>query len=173
MGFEFALTASEPSPEHSVSYLTSSHCTPAHLISLCSTPCHAMSFYATPPHPIPPQPTPPSPTPAFSLAEPTPYARSVFFSDCFFCEGLEMTLISLLWKVPISCPLLKKSFRTRRKCLRLSVSEMYRALAQPNPCKGQKERLLDVDWGQQAQIWSLQPSSPSSPPARAQRVART
>ena len=76
--------------------------------------------------------------PAFLPAEPSSYARSVFFSDCFFCEGLEMTLISLLWKVPISCPLLKKSFRTRRKCLRLSASEMYSALAQPKPCQGQR-----------------------------------
>lgn len=77
-------------------------------------------------------------TPSFLPAEPSPYARSVFFSDCFFCEGLEMTLISLLWKVPISCPLLKKSFRTRRKCFRLSASEMYSALAQPKPCQGQR-----------------------------------
>lgn len=31
-------------------------------------------------------------------------SRSAFFMDCLFCDGLEMTLMSLLLNVPISCP---------------------------------------------------------------------
>jgi hypothetical protein len=33
------------------------------------------------------------------------HSRSAFLSDCFFLDGLEMTLIRLLWKTPISWPL--------------------------------------------------------------------
>ena len=32
------------------------------------------------------------------------HSQSAFFKDCFFLEGLEMTLMRLLWKTPMSCP---------------------------------------------------------------------
>lgn len=62
----------------------------------------------------------------------SPLSRSVFFSDCFFCEGLEITLMRRLWKVPSSWPPRSTSRSTSRKCFLLSASEMYRVLAQPN-----------------------------------------
>lgn len=89
--------------------------------------------------PLTPPPTPhvhPPPTLAAlgsnCTLPPHPLSRSVFFSDCFFCEGLEITLMRRLWKVPSSRPPRSTSRSTSRKCFLLSASEMYRVLAQPN-----------------------------------------
>lgn len=70
---------------------------------------------------------------------PHPISRSVFFSDCFFCEGLEITLMRRLWKVPSSRPPRSTSLSTSRKCFLLSASEMYRVLAQPNSYETQRD----------------------------------
>lgn len=57
------------------------------------------------------------------------HSQSAFLSDCFFLEGLEMTLMRLLRKTPMLA-LLPYSMRTdNMKCLRLSESEMYNVLA--------------------------------------------
>ena len=58
-------------------------------------------------------------------------SQSAFFMDCLFWEGLEITLIILLWKEPTSCPD-KKRRSNRRKCFLLSWSEMYRDLTLAN-----------------------------------------
>lgn len=76
------------------------------------------------------------PIPALPGAHAPPGSRSVFFSDCFFCEGFEMTLMRRLWKVPSSRPPLCTRRSTSRKCFLLSASEMYRVLAQPNSYGG-------------------------------------
>lgn len=53
-----------------------------------------------------------------------PRSQSVFFSDCFFCDGFEMTLMRRLWKVPSSRPPRSTSRSTSRKFFLLSASEM-------------------------------------------------
>lgn len=59
-------------------------------------------------------------------------SRSAFFKDCLFWDGLEITLIILLWKEPTSCLLPRKSRSSRQKCFLLSWSEMKSDLAQAN-----------------------------------------
>lgn len=89
----------------------------------------------TPPLPLTPPLHPPPNFTALDLNGTLPLhplSRSVFFSDCFFCEGLEITLMRRLWKVPSSRPPRSTSRSTNRKCFLLSASEMYRVLAQPN-----------------------------------------
>lgn len=56
-------------------------------------------------------------------------SQSAFFKDCFFLEGLEMTLILLLRKTPMLALFPYNIFTDSMKCFLLSESLMYRVLA--------------------------------------------
>ena len=57
------------------------------------------------------------------------YSQSAFFKDCFFLEGLEMTLILLLRNTPMLALLPYNIFTDSMKCFLLSESLMYSVLA--------------------------------------------
>lgn len=56
-------------------------------------------------------------------------SQSAFFRDCFFLEGLEMTLILLLRNSPMLALFPYSIFTDSMKCLRLSESLIYSVLA--------------------------------------------
>lgn len=61
-------------------------------------------------------------------------SQSVFFKDCFFLEGLEMTLIRLLRKTPMFELVPYSILTDSMKCFLLSESLMYRVLAMQKCC---------------------------------------
>lgn len=52
------------------------------------------------------------------------HLQSAFLRDCFFFDGLEITLIRLLLNTPISCPFPKNIFTVNIKCFLLSESDI-------------------------------------------------
>lgn len=62
-------------------------------------------------------------------------SQSAFLRDCFFLEGLEMTLILLLRKSPMLALFPYSIFTDSMKCLRLSESLMYSVFAVQKCCR--------------------------------------
>lgn len=70
-------------------------------------------------------------------------SQSAFFKDCFFLEGLEMTLILLLKKTPMLALFPYNIFTDSMKCFLLSESLIYSVLAVQKCYPGRRQRLGD------------------------------